>query len=98
MRYYPILSSSPYPPQEIADLRDVLVAAAGKIDDHQVVLRPLWGELHHLSNGMCGLERRDDAFQPRQKLKGCDRLVVGRGQIFDTPDLVQPGMFRADAG
>src|SRR5258708_36668093 len=57
------------PPQNIRHLRDVLVAAAGEVDHHQMILWTLRRELHHFGDGMRGLQRRNDAFQPRQQLK-----------------------------
>ena len=80
------------------DLRHVLVAAAGEIDHHQMILRPLRRELHHLGDGVRRFQRRDDAFQPRQQLERRERLVVGRREIGDAAGLVQPGMLRPDAG
>src|SRR5260370_2306896 len=52
------------PPQNIRHLRNVLVAAAGEIDHHQMILRPIRRELRHLGDGMRRLQRRNDAFQP----------------------------------
>src|ERR1700724_4929617 len=52
------------PPQNIRHLRDVLVAAAGEIDHHQMILWPLRREFHHLGDGVCRLKRGNDAFQP----------------------------------
>ena len=60
--------------QNFRDLRNVLVAAAGEIDDHQMIFRPLRRELRHLGECMRGFQRRQDAFQPRQQLKRGKRL------------------------
>ena len=79
------------------DRGEILVAAAGEIDDHQVILRLLGRELEHLGDGVRGLERRDDAFELGEKLKRVERLVIGRRQKRDAADVVEPGMFRADA-
>src|SRR5689334_6504908 len=46
MRVVMLRNSLLLPPQDIADLRDVLVAATREIDHHQVVLRALRRELH----------------------------------------------------
>src|ERR1700736_876380 len=69
------------PPQNIRHLRNVLVAAAGEVDHHQMIIWALWGDLHHLGNGMGRLQRRNDAFQPRQQLKRRQRFLVGCRQI-----------------
>src|SRR5260370_1309828 len=86
------------PPQNVRHLRNILVSAAGEIDHHQMIFRPLRRELRHLGDGMRRFERRNDAFQPRQQLKCGERLVVGRAEIGDAPHLVQPGMLRPYAG
>ena len=81
-------------------LRDrvkVLVAAAGEIDHHQVILRLLRRELEHLGDGVRRLERRDDAFELGQELKGLERLVIGRRQEGDAAEIGEPGMLGADA-
>src|SRR3954462_15346924 len=49
------------PSQNIRHLRNVLVAAVGEINDHQMISGALRRELHHLGDGMRGLQRRDDA-------------------------------------
>src|SRR5579859_3377134 len=64
------------PPQDIRHLWNVLVAATGEIDHHQMILGPLWRELHGFGNGVRGLQRRNDAFQPREQLKRGERLVI----------------------
>src|SRR5215211_5728405 len=84
--------------QNFRDLRNVLVAAAGKIDDHQVIARTFWRELHHLGDGVRRLQCRRNAFKPRQQLKRRERFLVGRGEIVDPAGFVQAGMLRADAG
>ena len=47
---------------------------------------------------MGGFQRRDDALGPRAELERRQRLLVGGGDVFDAADVVQPGMFRPDAG
>src|SRR3954454_24786849 len=78
------------PPQYVSHLRNVLVAAAGEIDYHQVISRPFRRQLHHLGNGMRRLQRGNDALQPRQQLERGQRLVIGRGQIRHPPGFMQP--------
>ncbi len=69
-----------------------------RLTTHQMIFRPLRRQLHHLGDGVRRLQRRNDAFQPRQQLKRRERFVVGGGQIIDPAGLVQPGMLRTDAG
>ncbi len=63
-----------------------------------MIFRPLRRQFHDFGDGMRGLQRWNDAFQPRQQLKRRQRFVVGRGQVFHPAGFVQPGMFRPDAG
>src|SRR5258707_3782305 len=47
---------------------------------------------------MGGLQRRDDALKPAAKLKRRHSLGVGRREESPPAQVVEPGMFRADAG
>src|SRR5579863_2122132 len=69
---------------------EVLVAAAGEIDHHEVVLWLLRREIEHLGDGMGRLERWNDAFELGEKLEGIEGLVVGRRQKRDAADVVEP--------
>src|SRR5260370_9821769 len=82
----------------LGDGIDILVAAAREVDDHQVVLGFLRRELRDPGERVRGLERRNDAFEPRKKLESVERLLVGSGKIFDAAGLVEPAMLGADAG
>ena len=68
----------------------ILVAAAGEIDHHQMILRLFRRELQNLGDGVRGLQRRDDALKLGQERKGVQRLVIGRRQKGDAADVVQP--------
>src|SRR5689334_4726458 len=41
-----------FPSQDVGHLRNVLVTAAGQIDDHQMILRPFRRQLHDLGDGV----------------------------------------------
>src|SRR5690554_193576 len=43
------------------------------------------------------LKRRDDAFKPSAELKRVKRFLICRSNIFRTPYIIEPGMFRPDA-
>ena len=75
----------------------VLVAAAGEIDHHEVILRLLRREIEHLGDGVRRLERRDDAFELGQELEGLERFVIGRRQEGDAAEIGEPRMLGADA-
>ena len=77
---------------------EILVAAAGKIDHHQMILRLLRRKLDHLGQRMRRLERRDDALELAAQLERRERFVVGGRQIFHAAHVVEPGMLRTDAG
>ena len=44
------------------------------------------------------LEGRNDALKLAAELKGGERFLVGCGHILHALHVIQPGMFRADAG
>src|SRR5262249_31419647 len=63
-----------------------------------MILRLLWREVDDARERVGGLERRDDAFEPRAKLECRQRLLVGRREIFHATDVVEPSVFWPDAG
>src|SRR5690606_31789326 len=82
----------------LGDGEDVLVAAARQVHHHDVILGQFGRDLDDMGERMAGLQRRDDAFQPAEGLEGRQRLVIGHADIFGAALLLEPGMFRADAG
>jgi uncharacterized protein len=56
--------SPSHAPEMLRDRENVLVAASAEIHHHEMLPRPLGGELDHLGERVGGLERRDDAFEP----------------------------------
>ena len=63
-----------------------------------MVARLLRRDLHHFGNRMRRLERRNDPFELRAKLKGFERFCVGRRQISNAATFFQPRMFGAMPG
>ena len=57
-----------------------------------------WGQFRHVGQCVGRFEGRNDAFGAGAKLESGQRFLVGGGDIFDAADVVQPGMFGADAG
>src|SRR6185437_11166809 len=90
--------SSPLALQKALDRIEVLVAAAGKIDHHQVISWLLHRDFRHLGERVRGFERRDDALELAAKLKRRHRLVVGRRQKLHAAHVVQPSVLWPDAG
>src|SRR5260221_13139199 len=63
-----------------------------------MILRSLRRNIYDASQRMGGLQRRDDALKLAAKLKRRHSLVVGRREESHPAQVVEPGMFRADAG
>ena len=82
----------------IGDGVDVLVAATGQIQHHQMLLRAFRRELDHLGQGVRGLERGNDALELRTKQESVKRLFVGRREIGHPANVIEPRMLRPDAG
>ena len=51
-----------------------------------------------MSNGMRALERRHDAFFPREKIKCRQRLFIGCRRVGGPPDLAEIAVFGTDGG
>src|SRR3990170_3933975 len=77
---------------------EILIAAAGEIDHHQVILRLLRREVEHAGERVRRLQRRDDAFELAAKLERSHRLVVGGREEFHPAHVVEPSMLWPDAG
>src|SRR5262245_31687286 len=76
---------------------DVLVAPAGEVDDHDLVLAHLWCEFHRIRDGMCGFERRHDALDLGRELEGLKGLLVEDGDIGYATGITQPAVLWPDA-
>src|SRR5688572_21330541 len=64
-------------PQRLAHDLHVLVAPSGQADDDDLGPRELLGQAERVRDGVGRLQRRHDAFQPRQLLEAFQRLLVG---------------------
>src|SRR3954452_22368003 len=53
---------------------------------------------HRVVQGVRGLQRRDDALQPRHAAEGGQRVVVAHGDVGRAAAVAQPGVLRAGAG
>src|SRR6516164_7716803 len=95
-RSRPRSSLSPF--QISRHARQILVAASGQVDHHEMILRLLRRQIHHPCQRMRGFERGDDAFEPRAQLERGQRLLVRRRKVLHPLDVVEPGVLRADAG
>src|SRR5215213_11154658 len=85
-------------PEMLRHRSQVLVAPAGQIEHHQMVLRLIGREIDQPGERMRGLQRRNDTFELAAQLKRGQRLVVGGGQKRDAAEVAQPRMFGTDAG
>src|SRR5215211_7940435 len=79
----PRLGSGRPSAREFLDGLHVLVAPAGEVDDEGLAALHLARELERVGDGVCGFERRDDAFEFREKSEGCERLLVGGRDVRD---------------
>ena len=61
----------------LGDGGEVLVAPAGEIDHHQMILRLLRCEINHLGERMRRLQCGDDAFKLGNFKGGFQRIFVG---------------------
>jgi hypothetical protein len=91
-----VISSSP------ADIRrrcgEILVAAAGEIDHHQMIFGLFGASFDTLAMACAGSSAGMMPSSREQQLERRQRLVVGRGENIDAAGVVQPGMLRPDAG
>ena len=90
-------SSDPLP-QVIGDGKDILVAPAAEVHQHDAVFSNLAGDFADAGQCMGWLQRRDDTFNFRAELEGLQRLLIGGGDIGGPPHIMQPGMLRPDPG
>src|SRR5574343_1275180 len=70
----------------------VLVTPAGEVDQQYFVFPHRRGQLHRVSQLMAGFERRNDAFEAAQIMESLERFIVLDGDVFGTPEVLQPGM------
>src|SRR6266436_2728209 len=70
----------------------VLVAAAGEIEDDEVVLAHAREAFDEPGDGVRGFERRDNALGACEKTRGIERSGVRVGEIFSAALVGKPGM------
>ena len=95
----PTSTAQIHPAEVLGDGEDVLVAAAAEVDDHQWSL----GFFGAMSSDLGDARGRGSSagMMPsslRAELEGLERLLVGRRDVLDPADIVQPGVLGADAG
>src|ERR1700674_5230512 len=74
----------------------VLVAAAGEIEDDEVVLAHAREAFDETCDGVGGFERRDDALGAGEQARGVERSGVRDGGVFGAALIGEPSMFGAD--
>ena len=72
----------------------VFVPAARKIDEQRRRRPELAREPFRVRDCVRRLERRQDAFEPRELLERTQRLVVGDIRVLGAAECAQPRMFR----
>ena len=77
---------------EVGDLCDVLVAAAGEVGDDDLVGAHVGRSLNDLGDRVAGLERGDDPLELGQALERRQSLVVGGVGVLRAVDVAQPNI------
>src|SRR4051794_40648906 len=85
-------------PDQPRDLLAVLVAAAGEVDEEDLVLAESRGELGGVGDRVGGFERGDDPLELREELEAIERLGVGDADVLDAAAVLPVRVLRADAG
>jgi len=79
-------------------LGHVLVAAAGEVDDDQLLPGHFGGALDDGGEGVGGFQGGNDALQAGEADEGVEGLGIGGEAVFDAALIAQPGVLRADGG
>ena len=83
--------------RQISDSADVFVTPAGQVHQNRLVCSHGFGQLHGVSHGVAGFQRRDDAFRAAQVVKRFQRLFVGDADVLGAANVVEEGVLRAVA-
>src|SRR5439155_15628094 len=76
----------------------VLVAAAGEIENHEVVLLELREPFDKAGDGMCGFERGNNALGAREQAGGIESGLIGNRGVFGAALIGKPGVLGTDGG
>src|SRR5690606_12011701 len=79
------------------DLCDVLVAPAAQTDHDRAEIFPLLAGTQVPRDGVCALERGDDALEAREPVKCVQCVGVRNTLVLRAPALLQPRVLRSDA-
>ena len=90
-------ASSSSSPNQAAAVCDVLVAAAGEVDQQDGVAAELAADLHGAGQGVRGLDGGDDALGAAEQRKASMASSSVIGPVLRAPDVEQVGVLRADA-
>src|SRR5947209_4320941 len=75
----------------------VLIAAAGKIEDDQVVFGKLRQALDEAGDGVRGFERRDDALSQGEQFCGFERGGIGDRYVVSAVLIGEPSVLGTDS-
>src|ERR1700687_1593195 len=75
----------------------VLVAASGQIHEEGLVFRHRGRDLHRVGERMTRFERRNDALQPAERVKGFQRFCVRHRDILSAAGILEPRVLRSHA-
>src|SRR5260370_29428424 len=74
----------------------VLIAAAGEVEDDEVVLAHAREALDQTSDGVRRFERGNNAFGESEQTRGVERSGVGDGGVFGAALVGEPGVLGAN--
>jgi hypothetical protein len=84
--------------QNPGDLRHILIAAPGKIDDHDLFFSQAGGEFHPIGDCVGTFDRGDHSFQLGKFQERLDRFRIGDGDVFGPAAVFVKGVLRTDPG
>src|SRR5438093_2194521 len=68
----------------------VLVAAPREVHQQDAVARHAGRELHRIGEGVARFERRDDAFEPAERMERRERFGIGNRDILRAARILEP--------
>src|ERR687886_2285220 len=79
----------------LCDDLDVLISAAGEVDNQVLLRSELFGNLLGVGDGVGALERRNDAFEPGAEGEGLEGLLVSDAHVLGEAFILEVGVLRA---
>ena len=84
-------------PLSFATVLMSFIAATGQVDQNHLVFAHFRRIGDCPSNGVTGFQRRNNALETAEQIKGFECFVIFGNSVFHAVDVVQMAVFRADA-